>query len=458
MQFASFTFLFLFLPITLGIYHLAPFRWKREVMLSISILFLLSGGWLAAVVELLLTAGTYSVGLLLERLRPKKKLSGLTLFGITAVYLIVLILLRSNWLRSWETNFLRGIDFFPLGLAFFVLQGIGYCADVRRGKCHAERNWRQLFLYMLFYPRLIMGPVVSYSTALKSQCETSFSMQQIGAGLMRFLIGLAKKLLLADWVGMLFQTVNQSDPSGYSAIIAWLGAFSQLLSLYLELSGYADMAVGLGLCYGIRLPESYGTSLFFPSIAKFADQWNRTVVQWFSHYVGTRFHGSSRIFHLFAVMMTWGCVGLWYEFRLPALLFGLGIGVCIWAEHLLWKNQHDSGIRYVITVLLLSVGAVLLTLPDLSSVWEYLRIMFGMGHLTPTETDGALLRSYTLILLISAYVVSGNWRKMLHLVEEKLWFRFIRIPLTILTAILLLMVDIAILVHTGGTVPMQLLL
>ncbi|WP_295216986.1 MBOAT family O-acyltransferase [Ruminococcus sp.] len=458
MQFASFTFLFLFFPMTLGIYHLTPQRWKRDVMLAISVLFLLGGGWLAALVLLLLTAATYGIGLLLEHLRTRKKLSGLVLFGTVLVYLSALILLRSNWMQSWEFSLLHGKDLFPLGLAFFVLQGIGYCTNVRRGKYYAERNWRQLFLYMLFYPRLIMGPVVPYPVALKSLCEPTFSMQQIGAGMTRFLVGLGKKLLLADNVGMLFQTVNQVDPSGYSIIAVWLGALAQLVSLYLELSGYADMAIGLALCYGVHLPESYGKSLFFPSVTKFADQWNRTVVQWFSHYVGTRFHGKNQLLHLFAVTITWGCVGLWYGFRLPTLIFGLGIGFCIWMEHLIGQSKRYVGIRYGITALLLSIGAVLLIQPDMTSACEYLNVMFGMGHFTPGEADKNLLFSYGLVLLLSVYAASGNWRTVLCLLEEKSWYRMIRIPLTVAAVLLLLCCCTAVLISTGGTVEMQLML
>ncbi len=458
MQFASFTFLFLFFPITLGIYHLTPQRWKREVMLAISMLFLLSGGWLGALVLLVLTAATYGIGLLLEHLHTRRKLSGLVLLSTVLVYLGALTLLRSDWMQSWEFSLLHGKDLFPLGLAFFVLQAIGYCADVRRGKYGAERNWRQLSLYMLFYPRLIMGPVVPYPVALRSLCNPTFSMQHIGAGMTRFLVGLGKKLLLADNVGMLFQTVNQADPSGYSIITVWLGALAQLVSLYLELSGYADMAIGLALCYGVRLPESYGKSLFFPSVTKFADQWNRTVVQWFSHYVGTRFHGKSKFLHLFAVTITWGCVGLWYGFRLPTLIFGLGIGFCIWMEHLMGQGRRYIGIRYGVTVLLLSVCAVLLIQPDLASAWEYLRVMFGMGHFTPGEADRNLLLSYGLILFVSVYCASGNWRTVLHFVEEKPWFRVMRIPLTVAAVLLLLLGCTAVLISTSGTAQMQLML
>lgn len=458
MQFASFTFVFLFLPITMVLYYLTPRRWKQEVMLGISLLFLCSGSWMAALSEILLAATAYGTGLLLEKLRSRRGLSRFVLFGVIILQFGALLLLRSDWAASWNTGLFSGKELFPLGLSFFVLQATGYCMDVYRGKCSCETNWRSLGLYLLFYPRLLMGPVMSYHAAQKALHDTAFDMTQIGHGLLRFFVGLAKKLVLADWVVMLFQTTVQTDTSAYSLLMVWLSAFAKLLALYLELSGYADMALGLGMCYGVRLPESYGKSLYYPSVAAFADQWNRTVVQWFSHYVGTHFRGSNRFFHLMAILVTWGCIGLWYGFRVPTFLFGICIGVCLWTEHLLWNNQQSSAVRYALTALLLSVGAVLLAMPDLTSVWSVLKIMLGGGHLAPTEADADLLRTYGLILAVSIYCVSGNWRSLLRYFENKSWFRMLRIPLTILVSLLLLLIDVAFLLRTGGNVQMQLLL
>lgn len=456
MQFASLSFLFLFLPISLGVYYFSPRRWKREVMLGISIIFLLGGGIVAALIEVLLALGTFFVGLLLERLQNRRKLSGLVLFGTIAVYIAIVLMLRSDSMQLWETSLFRGKDFFPLGLSFFALQGIGYCIDVRRKKCMAETNWRNFFLYMLFFPRLIMGPVVSYSSAKKLKVETKFSMAQMGGGLSRFTIGLAKKMLLANWVGMFFRTASQTDSSNYSLLILWIGALAQLLSLYFELSGYADMAIGIALCFGVRLPESYGVALAVPTVAKFAEHWNRTVVQWFSHYIGTKFHSRVQLLRLIAIMITWGMIGLWYGFRLPTLLWGLGIGLCIGIEYLVGFGKRYYGIRYTLTALILTFGAVLLTLPDLSSVWAYVHGMVGLGHLAPSDADWHLIRSYGLALLIAGYLASGNWKTIFRLIQEKTWFRWARVPLAVAATLVLFCISIAVLLSCGGSAVMQL--
>ncbi|MCD8219397.1 MAG: hypothetical protein LUC50_03370 [Ruminococcus sp.] len=458
MQFASFTFLFLFLPITLGIYYLTPRRWRHGVMLGISVVFLLSGGLLSAVVLLLLTAGTYGAGLLLEHLHPRKKLSAFVITCVTLLEMGVLLLLRSDLVQGASLGWFSGSDLFPLGLSFYVLQSLSYYSEVHRGKCRAEHSVWKLSLYLLFYPRLIMGPVVSYRTAIESYTETSCSVTQIGAGLLRMLVGLAKKLVLADLIGTLYLTVTQENVTSYSILMLWIAALAKLLALYFELSGYADLAIGIAQCYGVKLPESYGKKLFYPTLLQLTDQWNRTVVQWFFHYVGTRFHGKRRSFHVFAVIVTWGCIGLWYDFRITTLLCGLAVGCCVGVEHLTGHHEHHWMIRYVITCLFLCMSTVLLAEHDLADAAAYLGGMFGAGQIAPTDADWQLIRSYLLIFLLAMYAASGNWRRIMQYVDQSKRCATLRLPLTVLAAVLLLVIDTAALVSAGGNVEMQLLL
>lgn len=458
MQFASFSFLFLFLPASLAIYHLAPIRWKQPVMLCLSLLFLLGGGIGAALVLLLLTAGTFGAGLLMERLRVRRGWSGLLMGGVAAVFFAALALLRSDWLRALDGSYISGAEFFPPGLAYFALQAVGYCADVRNQRIPAERCWSNLFLYMLFFPRLLMGPVVSYTEARKSGCAASFSIAQVGAGLMRFITGLSKKLLLADALASLFDTITQSS-SSYSILILWLGVLAKLGALFLELSGYADMAIGLAMCFGFRLPEGYGKSMLFSSIAAFAERFNRTVVRWFSHYVGGKLRFKNELTRSLAVVFTWCCIGLWYGFRFTHLAWGafIGLGICI--EHAIGIHRRREYRRahYVLTLLLLCVGLPLLVMPDFTFVGNYLAGMFGMNHLTPTTADWYLLRSHGLVLLAASYVVSGNWQTVMKKVCMKLWYRRIETPLT-LTAMLILLLACAAVLMADGTSAFQLLL
>lgn len=458
MQFASFTFLFLFFPLTLAAYYLTPGRWKNITFLATNILFILGGGVLSATVLFLMTIGTYGAGILIEHVSARRKLSGLVTALVAIMEFSVLILLRSVSLQNLTTGWMRGVDLFPLGLSFFVLQSLDYCFEVQRGRCPAQRHVFELARYLLFYPRLIMGPVVPYRAAIKQVPATRCHASLIGGGMFRFLIGLAKKLLLADWVNMFYLIIVQADEPAYSVMILWLGALAKLLALFLELSGYADMAIGLAQCYGIRFPESYGKTIFYPTISQFADQWNRTVVQWFFHYVGTRFHGSRKLFHVFAVMVTWGCIGLWYDLRLTTLVWGMGIGLCIGIEYLMGYGIRYPVLRYILTFVLLCVGAVLLAQPDAQQAFAYVRGMLGGVPITPTDADGRLLRSYLLVILISVYAACGNWQTLTRFLDQNSRLSFLRQPLTLLAALALFVLDAVLLVSFDGTVSFQLTL
>ncbi len=453
MQFVSFTFLFLFLPLTLGVYYLVPLRWKPKVLLGTNLIYLLGSGWFVAAVELLLTLVTFGVGQWMAHWKTQKVRKKLILSASILLYVGAFVLLRSELSTRWAAISIWGVHWNTIGFSFFILHGIGYCLDVEREKILPEKKWLSFASYMLFYPKLMMGPVVSYTTFQKMQMATRFSFAVIGRGVVRLVIGVSKLLLLANWLGLVFQTLHQTESSAYSLVTVWVGAFAQFLTLFLTFSGLVDMAIGIGMCYGVTLPESYGKTAFFPTVSHFADQWNRTVVQWFSHYVGTHFHGKHAMLHLFAVMTTWGCIGLWHGLCASTLLFGLLIGGFLWLEYMLRRKKYYAGLHVFLTILLLSLGAVLLTLTDWRSVWAYLRIMFGAENIAPTEADSVVLRQFILILLLAVCVCSGKWRSILRKLESYTWFQLVRMPASILLVLILLLLNVAVLVFYHGTVP-----
>lgn len=460
MQYASFTFLFLFLPITLGIYALTPQAKKPYVMLGISVFSLLFGGVFSALIELFLTLGLFGAGILLEHCRKqgRKKSGRLFLCGFIILCLAVCLFLRSDFVQSYSGSWWTGTDFFPLGLSFFTLQCVGYCLDVWQAKIAAERCPWRLFLYMLFFPCHLMGPVLSYEEADKLLFQPHVSLSRVGSGLQRFLMGLAKKLLLADGLSHLYETLAYADPTAYSITFLWLGAFAEWMSLYLEFSGYADMALGLAACYGIQLPECYGKTVYYYSMRQGSEHWNQSVVQWFYRYIGAHVHGQHTFIHVLGMMLTWGCIGLWYDVSPVTFGFGLWIGLFISLEYLLDKRQTQSGVRLVICTLLCCIGTLLCSITNWSTGLSYLQGMIGMGSIAPTDADGAVLTAYWIVLLVSFYVTTGNWHTLTHKLFAQPKFKPIEVPCRVLAAILLLVLDASILIVMGGTAEMQLVL
>lgn len=440
MQFASFGFLYLFLPFTLTIYLFLPVRLRQRAMLCFSLLFLLFSGISTCFAVLTITGITYGAGKVLERKKEKRFCSICLLLSITFLWIFVVLFMRSQWLHSWENTYFSGRDFCLPGISFLALQGVGYCIDIRRGKIRPAQHWYQFFSYLLFFPRIIMGPVVPYDSVMTSPYGRTIPMQQIGAGLFRFLIGLSKKLLLAEWLMQLFQDVLDAGIDSCSILILWLAAAAKWIAVFLELSGYADMAIGIANCFGYRLPESFSKSILYPSVTVFSQRWNRTISGWFSNYLGSHLGGSSPVMQFIAVLFIYSCMGVWYRPCLPALLWGAFIGVVICVEYILGKkySQARRPLHYTITTIFFCISVLFLVLPDFGSIWQYTQGMLGFGQLIPTETDGYLLRSYSFIFLLSLYVVSGNWQTIFRWFRKKNWFRRLQLPLSILTALFLL--------------------
>ena len=402
MQFASFTLIFLFLPITMLLFYLTPNRWKREVMLGISLLFLCSGGWLAAAVEILLTALTYGAGLLLEHLRQRKHLSRLVLTGSILLHFGALLLLRSDWLFSLKAGWFSGKSLFPLGLAFFTLQSVGYCIDVFRGKIHGEKNWRQLGLYLLFYPRLIMGPVVSYSVAVKSLCTPVFDIARVGQGLLRFLVGLGKKVILADNFALLIRLFRQSGET--SVLFYWMYAVAFALNIYFDFSGYSDMAIGLGRVLGFHFVENFNYPYLSGSVTEFWRRWHISLGSWFRDYVYIPMGGSrvSRWRWVLNILTVWMLTGLWHGAAWNFVLWGLLFAGLLLAEKWIPVLQRLPGVlRHGYVLLAVILSFVLFNADSLAQAGQDFAGLFGFGGLSLTSAETLYyLKSYAVLFVL----------------------------------------------------------
>lgn len=457
MNYASFTFLFLFLPIAMGVYYLTPKRFRARVLLLLSAVFSLLGGLVSSAVIFLLTGAAWGIGVLLWHLRDRQKASRLVCIGAAILYFAILVFLRSPWLQRLQGDILQGSDFYPLGLSFFVLFCIGYWVDILRGKLVGAQNFWDFALFLLFFPRRLWGPVVSFQRSRTAIEQAQFSPLQIGFGLSRFLVGLAKKLLLADWVVLFHTHLMQSDPSAYSFLILWIGALAKFLALLFEFSGYCDMALGLGLCFGIHMPENYGRSFYYPSLTLFVDQWNHTVHAWFLQYCSIPIHQKKPIYHILPVALVWGIIFLWYDFRAENFLFGFCLGLCTGLEFY-WKHPKMPAVRALLPTWFCVLGAALLSGGFGERGQAYLQGMFFMGHILPTDADAALLFGFWFILALCIYVSTGHPHILLQHARRYPRGAVFLMPLRLVGSLLLLLLCAAALVRAGGSVEMQLLL
>ena len=284
---SSLTFLFAFLPVTAALYFLIPNRtWRNGVLLAASLVFYAWGEPRFILLLLLAAAEGYLGGLLIEKRRSRAVLA-------VTVTLLVGNLAVFKYLGFFCANLSPLIPALgrvpalalPIGISFYTFQILSYVIDLYRGKVSVQRNFLSLLLYVSFFPQLIAGPIVRYETVEAEIRDRSESLTDAAVGLRRFIRGLAKKVLLANTVALLPDTIYAGDPAVFGTLSYWLAALGYTLQIYFDFSGYSDMAIGLGRMFGFHFLENFDYPYVSRSITEFWRRWHISLSTWFRDYV-----------------------------------------------------------------------------------------------------------------------------------------------------------------------------
>ena len=407
MLFSSITFLYYFLPAVLAVYFCVPRRLRNFVLLCASLLFYAWGEpkyVLLMAVEILLG---YSFGRLMAADPRRKKLylwlSCLTGLGMLAYFKYADFLIRSfSAVTGLDIPLLRIA--LPIGISFFTFQILSYTIDVYRGNIPAQKKLIDFAAYVAMFPQLIAGPIVRYTDVAPQLANRTVTLTDCHTGLRRFILGLAKKVLLANQLGQLCQIYQTAAPS---VLFTWLYAISFTLHIYFDFSGYSDMAIGLGRMLGFRFPENFDYPYVSQSITEFWRRWHMTLGRWFRDYVYIPL-GGNRVSigrWLCNLLVVWALTGLWHGAAWNFVVWGLGFGLILilekrWLQPLL--DRLPRFIRHFYVMLLVLCSFVLFNAESLPRAAQQLGALFGFGGL-PLYTTEALyyLRSYGLLLLLS---------------------------------------------------------
>ncbi len=312
----------------------------------------------------------------------------------------------------------------PIGISFFTFQGISYLADVYRGDKHA-RDPVALVLYLSFFPQLVAGPIVRWRSFSTQLSERHISAENAARGLRRMIVGLAKKVLLADGLALVADAAFGALAP--TAELAWLGAISFTLQLYLDFSGYTDMALGIGTALGFELPENFRLPLCAGTLREFWRRWHITLTDWFRSYVylplgGNRGGRGKTIRNTLLVFMM---TGLWHGAGWTFVLWGLwhGVGMCVESALPKPKGDLDKALRRLGTLLFVVVGFCLFRAESVRGAAEYIGAMLGV---TAAKSDAAALLSLRniAVLLISALVSFDVLRRL----PKPAWLRAVSYP------------------------------
>ena len=388
MVFSSMTFLYYFLPVVLLAYFVAP-RVARNGVLLLASLFFYAWG---EPKYLILMSATILIGycsaLIIDSGRGK--MSGkVTLMVALCCCLGFLGIFK--YANFFVDSFSRatGISVkylnvtLPVGISFYTFQLISYIVDVYRGNVKAQKNIINLFTYVIMFPQLIAGPIVRYEEVEQELTSRTHSIPMIREGIVRFVIGLGKKVLIANQLGELADIYYKVQDN--SVAFAWVFAVASALQIYFDFSGYSDMAIGLGRIFGFRFPENFDYPYISRSITEFWRRWHMTLGGWFRDYVyipmgGSRVKSSRLVFNLLVV---WMLTGLWHGASWNFVVWGLFFGILLIIEKLwmLKYIQNAKGVNHIYVLFATIISFVIFSSEDLSGAGSIMTNMFGLGGL-----------------------------------------------------------------------------
>ena len=396
MVFSSVMFLFLFLPVVLGVYFLCPKQQAKNLwLIAASLLFYAFSGLWYVLLLLFSVLCNYIAGLFVSGRKP-------VLYAAVAVNLGILGVFKYLGFLAQTVNHLPGVSVpvpsivLPVGISFFTFQGLSYVIDVYRNEQLKSTKFSDVLLYISLFPQLVAGPIVRYEDVAHEVRSRSHTWENLARGLRRFIIGLSKKLLIADVCGSVVAQVYGADASILDSRAAWLGAVCYLMQIYFDFSGYSDMAIGLGLCFGFHFRENFNYPYISSSIKEFWRRWHISLSTWFREYLyiplGGNRKGTAKTYRNKLIVFFF--TGLWHGANWTFIVWGLWHGFFIVAEDLVakltGKDRHSrnskrraAGIaKHLYTLLVVLIGFVIFRADTMSQAVAMVAAMFSGVHAT----------------------------------------------------------------------------
>jgi len=390
MVFSSTLFLFRFLPIIMILYFLAPGRTKNVLLLLGSLIFYAWGEPIYVLLMLFSTISDYLHGIIIGRARSKG-IKKLFLVSSIVVNLGVLCFFKYADFLVGTINQLAGTQIpllnlpLPIGISFYTFQTMSYSIDVYRGQVKVQKNLLDFAVFVTMFPQLIAGPIVKYADVEKDLHERKTDILQIHYGVRRFVFGLAKKVLLANNMGLIWTEISSRDLSALTGLSAWLGILAYTFQIYFDFSGYSDMAIGLGACFGFHFPENFNYPYISRSITEFWRRWHMTLSSWFREYVYIPLGGNRKGLkrQLVNILIVWTLTGIWHGAGWNFLLWGMWFALWLILEKLFLKKVLGvlpGIVGNLYTMFLVILGWVFFSIESGSRAVSYLKVMLGMGQ------------------------------------------------------------------------------
>lgn len=423
MVFSSTIFLCVYLPLVLLGYYICPKKGRNLFLLIVSLVFYAWGEPKYVFLMIFSILVNYIFGRLMDKHRENKKRLKLMLVLSVVIDIGLLSVFKYTDFIITNVNAIFGANFdllniaLPIGISFYTFQAMSYTIDVYRNDVRVQKNLIDFGMYITMFPQLIAGPIVRYADVQDQLAERSVTTADFSEGVMRFVVGLGKKVLLANQMGAVWSEIYALG-GDVSALMAWTGAIAYTFQIYFDFSGYSDMAIGLGRMFGFKFPENFRYPYQSVSITDFWRRWHITLSTWFKEYLYIPLGGNRRGLARQALnlLIVWSLTGFWHGAGWNFVMWGLYYFVILFIEKLFLLKALDKlpkFFRHVYALLLIIIGWVIFASDDVSVLLPYLGSMFG--------ANGAIggMDVYTLltkaVLLIICCVASTELPKKLFL-------------------------------------------
>jgi len=427
MLFSSNVFLYFYIPIVLGLYFVTPRKLRNLVLFLVSLFFY---GWGEPVYVLLMVA-TIALNYICGAIIHKRKTAGKSARAalVTGVVLNLAILgffKYAAFLMESVQSLLPGVQLpipevsLPIGISFYVFQSMSYIIDVYRDDAPVQKDPIAFGTYVTLFPQLIAGPIVRYADVALQLQQRREKLEMFASGVRLFVVGLAKKVLLANQMGALWEYLQTQD----GALAAWVGIAAYALQLYFDFSGYSDMAIGLGRLFGFEFHINFDYPYISASVTEFWRRWHISLSTWFKEYVYIPLGGNRKGIkrQILNLLIVWGLTGLWHGASWNFLLWGLYYGVLLILEKtflLKWLQKLPALLRHIYSIFAVLLGWALFFFEDMTKLGTFFGKLFGFA---PTA-EGALLymAAYVPLLLVAVVAATPLGKKLWTKWENKGW-------------------------------------
>ncbi|GHU87013.1 alginate regulatory protein [Clostridia bacterium] len=412
MIFAGLPFLYIFLPACLLLYFMMPTLKSKNVMLTaLSLIFYAFGEPVWVLLLVVSSLVDYVNGIIISQNRGTK-LPKIALIASLVINIGLLASFKYLNLLFGTLGWLLHTDMpvsplvLPIGISFYTFQTLSYTIDVYRGKAEVQKSFPTFLLFVSLFPQLIAGPILRYTDVERQLENRRHTINGAAEGFTRFLFGLGKKTLIANFAGQTADTILRGDLAGAGSLAVWVGILCYAFQIYFDFSGYSDMAIGLGKIFGFNMKENFDYPYISRSITEFWRRWHMSLGQFFRDYVYIPL-GGNRKYQLRNILVVWFLTGLWHGASWNFVLWGLYYGVLLSIEKFVIRKAfpklHKSITMVPVTFFFTLLGWVLFYFTDISQGLEAYKAMFGIGHAWAGETALIYLKN-NIPLLIIAFV------------------------------------------------------